>query len=71
MFCLMAYHLSIVLPSKFILLEFILATRRPVLSLILRVIFSRITHFWSIVLFRCNDFIRSFFIIIFELSLKL
>jgi hypothetical protein len=41
--------------------EFVLATRRPVFSLGVTCYFSRMTYFWSIVLFRCNDFIRSLY----------
>jgi hypothetical protein len=41
--------------------EFILATQRPVFFLGITCYFSRITYFWSIVLFRCNDFIQSFY----------
>ena len=41
--------------------EFILATQRPVFFLGVTCYFSRITYFWSIVLFRCNDFIQSLY----------
>ena len=41
--------------------EFILATQRPVFYLGVTCYFSRITYFWSIVLFRCNDFIQSLY----------
>ena len=41
--------------------EFILATHRPVFFFGVTCYFSRITYFWSIVLFRCNDFIQSLY----------
>ena len=70
MFCLKAYQLSIVLPSKFILLEFILVIRRPVFPWCYVLLFQNYLLLVNCTT-RCNDFIRSFFIIIFDLFLKL
>ena len=62
MFCLKAHQLSIVLPSKSRLVQLQIYTNFTKTCFFLGVTcyFSRIPYFWSIVLFRCNDFIRSF-----------
>jgi hypothetical protein len=62
MFCLKAHQLSIVLPSKSRLVQLRIYTNFTMTCFFLGVTcyFSRIPYFWSIVLFRCNDFIRSF-----------
>ena len=63
MFCLKARQLSIILPSKSILVQLRIHTCYTKTCFFLGVTcyFSRMTYFWSIVLFRCNDFIRSLY----------
>ena len=64
MFCMKAHQPSIVLPStsRLVQFEFILATRRPVFSLVLCVIFPELLTsgqlYYSDI---CNDFIRSLY----------
>jgi hypothetical protein len=71
MFCMKAHQPSIVLPSKsrLVQFEFILATRRPVFSLVLRVIFPE----WlsSGQLYYSDVMILFDLYIVFELFLKL
>ena len=63
MFCLKAHQLSIVLLSKSRLVQLRIYTSYTKTCFFLGVTcyFSRITYFWSIVLFWCNDFIRSLY----------
>ena len=63
MFCMKAHQLSIVLPSKSRLVHLRIYTCYTKTCFFLGVTcyFSRITYFWPIVLFRCNDFIRSLY----------
>ena len=63
MFCMKAHQLSIVLPSKSILVQLRIYTSYTKTCFFLGVTcyFSRITYFWSFVLFRCYDFIRSLY----------
>ena len=63
MFCMKAHQLSIVLPSKSRLVQLRIDTCYTKTCFFLGVTcyFSRITYFWSIVLFRCNDFVRSLY----------
>jgi hypothetical protein len=57
------HQLSIVLPSKSRLVQLRTYTCYTKTCFFLGVTcyFSRMTYFWSFVLFRCNDFIRSLF----------
>jgi hypothetical protein len=63
MFCMKAHKLSIVLPSKSRLVQLRIHTCYTKTCFFLGVAcyFSKITYFWSIALFRCNDFIRSLY----------
>jgi hypothetical protein len=63
MFCIKAHQPSIVLPSKSRLVQLRIYTCYTKTCFFLGVAcyFSRMTYFWSIVLFRCNDFIRSLY----------
>ena len=63
MFCMKAHQLSIVLPSKSRLVQLRIHTSYTKTCFFLGVTcyFSRITYFWSFVLFRCYDFIRSLY----------
>jgi hypothetical protein len=58
-----AHQLSMVLPSKSRLVQLRIYTCYTKTCFFLGVTcyFSRITYFWSIVLFRCNDFIQSLY----------
>ena len=56
MFCMKAHQLSIVLPSKSRLVQLRIHT-----SYTKTCYFSGMTYFWSFVLFRCYDFIRSLY----------
>ena len=60
MFCMKAHQFSIVLPSKSRLVQLQIYTcyTKTCFFLDVTCYFSRITYFWSIVLLRCNDFIR-------------
>jgi hypothetical protein len=60
MFCMKAHQLSIVLPSKSRLVQLRMYTSYTKTCFFLGVTcyFSRMTYFWSFVLFRCYDFIR-------------
>ena len=72
MFWMKAHQLSIVIPSKSRLVQLRIHTcyTKTCFFLVVTCYFSRMTYFWSFVLFRCYDFIRSLYII-FELFLKL
>ena len=61
--CMKAHQLSIVLPSKSRLVQLRIYTSYPKTCFFLGVTcyFSRMTYFWSFVLFRCYDFIRSLY----------
>ena len=63
MFCMKAHQPSIVLSSKSRLVQLRIYTCYTKTCFFLGVTcyFSRMTYFWSIVLFRCNDFIRSLY----------
>ena len=63
MFCMKAHQLSIVLPSKSRLVQLRIYTSYTKTCFFLGVTcyFSRMTYFWSFVLFRCYDFIRSLY----------
>jgi hypothetical protein len=63
MFCMKTHQPSIVLPSKSRLVQLQIYTCYTKTCFFLGVTyyFSRMTYFWSIVLFRCNDFIRSLY----------
>jgi hypothetical protein len=63
MFYMKAHQLSIVLPSKSRLVQLRIYTCYTKTCFFLGVAcyFSRMTYFWSFVLFRCNDFIRSLY----------
>jgi hypothetical protein len=63
MFYMKAHQLYIVLSSKSRLVQLRIYTCYTKTCFFLGVTcyFSRITYFWSIVLFRCNDFIRSLY----------
>ena len=63
MFCMKAHQLSIVLPSKSRLIQLRIHTSYTKTCFFLGVTcyFSRMTYFWSFVLFRCYDFIRSLY----------
>ena len=63
MFCIKAHQLSIVLPSKSRLVQLRMYTSYTKTCFFLGVTcyFSRMTYFWSFVLFRCYDFIRSLY----------
>ena len=63
MFCMKAHQLSIVLPSKSRLVQLRMYTSYMKTCFFLGVTcyFSRMTYFWSFVLFRCYDFIRSLY----------
>jgi hypothetical protein len=64
MFCMKAHQLSIILPSKSRLVQLRIYTCYTKTCFFLGVTcyFSRMTYFWSIVLFRCNDIPRLDFI---------
>ena len=61
--CMKAHQLSIVLPSKSRLVQLRIYTSYTKTCFLLGVTcyFSRMTYFWSFVLFRCYDFIRSLY----------
>jgi hypothetical protein len=63
MFCMKAHQLSIVLPSKSRLVQLWMYTSYTKTCFFLGVTcyFPRMTYFWSFVLFRCYDFIRSLY----------
>ena len=63
MFCMKAHRLSIVLPSKSRLVQLRIYTSYTKTCFFLGVTcyFSRMTYFWSFVLFKCYDFIRSLY----------
>ena len=63
MFCMKAHQLSIVVPSKSRLVQLRIYTSYTKTCFFLGITcyFSRITYFWSFVLFRCYDFIRSLY----------
>jgi hypothetical protein len=63
MFCMKAHQLSIVLPSKSRLVKLRIYTSYTKTCFFLGVTcyFSRMTYFWSFVLFRCYDFIWSLY----------
>ena len=63
MFCMKAHQLSIGLPSKSRLIQLRIHTCYTKTCFFHGVTcyFSKITYFWSIALFRCNDFIRSLY----------
>ena len=63
MFCMKAHQLSIVLPSKSRLVQLRIYTSYTKTCFFLGATcyFSKITYFWLIALFRCNDFIRSLY----------
>jgi hypothetical protein len=61
MFCMKAHQLSIVLPSRLVQLRIYTCYTKTCFFLGATCYFFRITNFWSIVLFRCNDFIRSLY----------
>ena len=62
-FCMKAHQLFIILPSKSRLVQLRIYTSYTKTCFILGVTcyFSRMTYFWSFVLFRCNDFIWSLY----------
>jgi hypothetical protein len=63
MFCMKAHQLSIVLPSKsrLVLLRIYTSYTKTCFFLGVTCYFSRMTYFWSFVLFRHYDFIRSLY----------
>jgi hypothetical protein len=63
MSCTTTQHLPIVLPSKSILVQLRIHTCYTKTCLVLGATcyFSRISYFWTIVLFRCNDFVWSLY----------
>ena len=63
MFCMKAHQLSIVVPSKSRLVQLRIYTSYTKTCFFLGITcyFSRMTYFWSFVLFRCYDFIRSLY----------
>ena len=66
MFCMKAHQPSIVLPSKSRLVQLRIYTCYTKTCFFLGVTFyfSRMTYFWSIVLFRSNYFIRSLYCVL-------
>jgi hypothetical protein len=60
MFCMKAHQPSIVLPSKSRLVQLQIYTcyMKTCFFLGVACYFYRMTYFWSIVLFRCNDYIK-------------
>ena len=63
MFCMKAHQCSIVVPSKSRLVQLRIYTSYTKTCFFLGITcyFSRMTYFWSFVLFRCYDFIRSLY----------
>ena len=63
MFCMKTHQLSIVLPpkSKLVQLRIYTSYSKTCFFFGVTCYCSRITYFWSIVLFKCNDFIRSLY----------